>query len=270
MDKLIPSFIENYPIKFGICVNKPNEKVFNINEDEVFPAASLVKIPLSLLILRKCQENCVNLHNMIPIDKKVGGAGIIKDLSIEKYKLIDLITLSLIISDNTASNTLIELTNFQEINNFINSIGLSKTCIKRKFMVDLVNPPVNFTTALEMNTLLQKLIEGGILNWSNTVLFLEILSRQQYREKIPLFLNNSLIISNKTGDISGISHDTAVIFLDENIEKSILNKNYYIITILSKFSEQVSRQLVNNIIGEISLNIYKWLGGKRNVYTNMG
>ncbi|MEN3045346.1 MAG: serine hydrolase, partial [Candidatus Hydrothermales bacterium] len=177
-----------------------------INEDEIFPAASLVKVPLCLLILKKCQEKELNLESIIRIDNRVGGAGIIKDLSQEEYKLIDLLTLSIVLSDNTASNTLIELTDYEEIENFLKSIGLSKTCIKRKFMVDLVNPPVNFTTAIEMNTIFQKLIDFEILNFEHTLLFLDILSRQQYREKIPLFLNNFCIVCNKTGDISNISH----------------------------------------------------------------
>ncbi|MCS7165107.1 MAG: serine hydrolase [Candidatus Calescibacterium sp.] len=270
MEKIIPPIVSCYPIKIALCITRSKETIFALNENEVFPAASLVKVPLALLILKKCQEKKFNLQDKIKVDNKVGGAGIIKDLSQEEYKLIDLITLSIVLSDNTASNTLINLTNLEEIEDFLKSLGLSKTCIKRKFMVDLINPPVNFTTASEMNTVFQKLIDFEILNSENTLLFLDILSKQQYREKIPLFLNNSCIVCNKTGDISGISHDAGVIFLDESIESSIRNGKYYILTVLTKFSEQVSRQLVNNIIGEISLNIYRWIGGNNYVHTYLG
>lgn len=270
MNNLIPESVNKYQIKLGLSLNYRGETIFSFNEDMVFPAASLVKIPLSLLILKKYQEKKLDLDQEIEIDKKVPGAGIIKDLTINKYKIKDLLTLTLIISDNTASNTLINLTSFEEINKFIKSLNLQHTCLNRKFMVDLINPPVNFTTAKEMNLIFLKLLKNEILNLENTILFFDILSRQQYREKIPLFLNNNLIICNKTGDISAISHDTAVIFLNNNIQKSIIDKNYYILTILTNFPEQVNRNTVNNIIGEISLRCYERIGGKQNVHTNMG
>lgn len=263
----------SYGIDLGICVSNKEQVLFSYNENAVFPAASLVKVPLVLLILKKCQEKILNLSTYFKIDKKVGGAGIIKDLTIKKYKLIDLITLALILSDNTASNTLINLTTFNEINDFFKAIGLVNTCLKRKFMVDLINPPVNFTTAYEMNQIFQKVLNIEILNFRKTVLFFKILSKQQYTEKIPRELRNEdIIICNKTGDIEGISHDSAVLFLDNSIEKAIKENKFIILTILTSFSKEVERDFVNKIIGDISKKIYLQFlkGGMKNVHTNMG
>lgn len=270
--KVIPNFVKNLPIEFGVCASFGQEIVFAFNEHFVFPAASIVKVPLCLLILKKCEEGKLNIFDKVKIDNKVPGAGIIKDLSITEYSIIDLITLALIISDNTASNTLIDLTSFDEINDFLKEMGLKNTCINRKFMVDLVNPPVNFTTPWESWNIFNKLVNGEILSDKNTLLFFDILGRQQYREKIPLFLNE-FIVCNKTGDISGISHDVAVIFFDKTIEESFVNKRYSIVSIFSSFSEQVSRYFVNNIIGEIALNLVKKMekmGGMKNVHTYLG
>jgi len=253
MKDIIPSF--DLPISLSVCVFKDKRIVFSYNENEVFPAASLVKVPLAVFILKKYQEGLIDIYSDISIDNKVPGAGIIKDLTIEKYKIIDLLTLCLILSDNTASNTLINLSSFEEINNFLQNINLRNTCINRKFMVDLVNPPVNFTTAYEMNMFYQKVLDFEILNKENTFLFFDILCKQNFREKIPLFLSN-VKIANKTGDISGISHDSAVVFLDEDIRKSIEDRKYYIISVLASFDAKLDRFWVNKIIGEISLNVY--------------
>ncbi|MEN3014923.1 MAG: serine hydrolase [bacterium] len=257
---IIPEFIKNLPLQLGICVSYKGNNVFSFNEGMVFPAASIVKIPLCLLILKKVQDNKLELDQVIDIDQKVGGSGIVKDLTIKAYSIRDLITLALIVSDNTASNTLINLCSFEEINSFIHSYGLVNTCLNRKFMVDLVNPPVNFVTASEMNLLLCKLLNYEILSKHYSLMFIDILLKQQYREKIPLFLKD-VLVANKTGDISGISHDSGIVFLESNIEKAIEKGNFYVVTILTSFSKQVSRDLVNNIIGEISLNIYRWIGG---------
>lgn len=256
---------KNQKIDFGIHVRDKLNILFRYKEDKVFPAASLVKVPLTALILKKIQEDKFKFTQSIRIDQKVPGAGIIKDLTLKKYKLIDLITLTLIISDNTASNTLINLTSFDEINNFITSLGLKYTCIKRKFMVDLINPPVNFTTAYEMTEIFYKLLNDEILNLKNKTLFFEILSRQHFQEKIPKFIKNfqNTIICNKTGDIEGISHDSAVIFNGKTLRKALNKGNYLIITILSSFPKEVERDFVNKIIGEIALNIYSnWAKGE--------
>lgn len=253
-----------YKIDFGIYVKDKSKVLFSYNENKIFPAASLVKVPLVALILKKIQEKNLKFTQNIKIDQKVPGAGIIKDLTIKKYKLIDLITLTLIMSDNTASNTLINLTSFDEINNFITSLGLKHTCIKRKFMIDLINPPVNFTTAYEMTEIFHKLLNKNLLNLKNKILFFEILSRQHFQEKIPSLIKNlSSIICNKTGDIEGISHDTAVIFKEKSIKNGISKGSYLIITILTSFPKEVGRDFVNKIIGEVALKIYSsWAKGE--------
>ncbi|MFN3478002.1 MAG: serine hydrolase [bacterium] len=265
LENYLSNLTKAQKINFGIYVRDKSNVLFHYKENEIFPAASLVKVPLAALILKKIQEGNLKLTQSIKIDPKVPGAGVIKDLSMKKYKLIDLITLTLIISDNTASNTLINLTSFDEINNFIKNLGLKHTCIKRKFMVDLINPPVNFTTAYEMTEIFYKLLNDEILNFKNKILFFEVLSRQHFQEKIPKLIKNfkDTIVCNKTGDIDGISHDSAVIFKEKSIKKGIKKANYLIITILTSFPKEVERDFVNKIIGELALKIYSnWEKGE--------
>lgn len=254
-----------YKIDFGIYVKDKSKVLFSYNENKIFPAASLVKVPLVALILKKIQEGNLKLRQTIEIDQKVPGAGIIKDLTLKKYKLIDLITLTLIMSDNTASNTLINLTSFDEINNFITNLGLKYTCIKRKFMVDLISAPVNFTTAYEMTQIFYKLLNDNLLNLKNKILFFEILFKQHFQEKIPKFIKNfqEATICNKTGDIEGISHDSAAIFQEKSIRNALNKGNYLIITFLTSFPREVERDFVNKIIGEAALKIYStWAKGE--------
>ncbi|MFN4220073.1 MAG: serine hydrolase [bacterium] len=263
LENYLSNLTKTQKIDFGIYVRDKSNILFRYKENEIFPAASLVKVPLAALILKKIQEGNLKLTQSIKIDSKVPGAGIIKDLSIKRYKLIDLITLTLIMSDNTASNTLINLTSFDEINNFIKNLGFKNTCIKRKFMVDLISPPVNFTTAYEMTEIFYKLLNDEILNFKNKILFFEILSKQHFQEKIPKLIKKDTIVCNKTGDIEGISHDSAVIFKEKSIKNGIKKGDYLIITILTSFSKEVERDFVNKIIGEVALKMYSnWVKGE--------
>ncbi|MGC8734747.1 MAG: serine hydrolase [bacterium] len=269
---IIPKIVDSLPIKISYCLfyfKDGNIRRISKEEEEVFPAASIVKIPLAVYIFKLYEQNKIDINREIDITNinKVGGAGIIKDLNLSKIKIIDLITLAIIISDNTASNILIDLIEkiegapFKILNSYFKSLNLNKTTINRKFMTDLISPPVNFTTTFEINYLLYKLLNFELLNKENTLKLIEIMSKQQYTEKIPLYLDN-YYIANKTGDIDGISLDSAIIFKSNNFEQEIKNKNYYIISIFTKFGNftscnKTSRNIVNNIISEIAYNLIK-------------
>ncbi len=276
-EKIIPKIANTLPIEISYCFFyfQDNKIAYiGLNENKVFPAASIVKIPLTIYIYKLYEENKVDINEEINIEriKKVGGAGILKDLNISKIKIIDLITLAIIISDNTASNILIDLIEkiennpFNSLNSYLLSIGLNKTTINRRFMVDLVSPPVNFATTFEINYLLYKLAAFELLNKENTLSLISIMLKQQYTEKIPMFLDN-YYIANKTGDINGISLDSGIIFKSNNIEQELNNKNYYILSVFTKFgnftkSNKTSRNIVNSIISEIAYNIINILENK--------
>lgn len=271
---IIPKIVNSLPIRISYCLfyfKNGGLKYIGLKEDESFPAASIVKIPLAIYIFKLHQENKINIYQEIELKKinKVGGAGIIKDLNLSKIKILDLITLSIIISDNTASNILIDIIEqiknedpFKILNSYLNSLNLEKTTINRKFMVDLISPPVNFTTTFEINYLLYKLSNFELLNQENTLKLIDIMLNQQYTEKIPMYLDNYYYIANKTGDIKGISLDSAIIFKSKDIEKELKSKNYYILSIFTNFgnftgSDKTSRNIVNNIISEIAYNIFE-------------
>ncbi len=270
-NKIIPKIVNTLPLKISYCFFYFNDNklgYIGLNENKIFPAASIVKIPLAIYIFKLYEENKINIYEEISIErvKKVGGAGILKDLNISKIKIIDLIILTIIISDNTASNILIDLIEkienqnpFETLNKYFKSINLNKTTINRKFMVDLISPPVNFTTTFEINYLLYKLTTFKLLNKENSINLIKIMLKQQYTEKIPMYLDE-YYIANKTGDIDGISLDSAIIFKSNNIEEDLKKKNYYILSIFTKFSNftksnKTSRNIVNSIISEIAYNI---------------
>ena len=269
---VIPLICDSLPIELSFCLfyfeNNSLNYVGN-NENIVFPAASVIKIPLAIYILKLYEQNKIDINQEVEIKSsdKVGGAGVIKDLSITKLKIIDLITLAIIISDNTASNILIDIIEeiegkaFEKLNSFFSSLSLKESRINRKFMVDLISPPVNFTTTFEINYILYKLTNFELLNEENTIKLIKIMLKQQYTEKIPMYLDN-YYVANKTGDISGISLDSAIIFKSNDIKKELINKNYFILSVFIKFGNftgnpKTSRNIVNTIISEISFNLLK-------------
>jgi beta-lactamase class A len=231
---LLKKFERRLPGYFGAVVGTAEAPTEALHPHEIFPAASLIKLPILFFLLKKVDDGALNLHETLLLKKKdkVGGSGILFELhdGIE-LTLLDLAVLMIVVSDNTATNLLIDKLGMKKIQHFIESLGLANTILGRKLMVAPHRPPANFTTPMDMFLLLQKLLQGKLLSQKNTRLALEILFRQQYNEKIPLLLPQNVKTAHKTGEIQGVRHDCGIIqegkttwigcFLTKNVQDAL-------------------------------------------------
>lgn len=181
---------------------------------EAFPAASLVKVPILLELFRRFQEGEEDPGTRVLLRARdqVRGAGILFELHPGlRLTLRDLARLMIVVSDNTASNLLLDRLGFTAVNRLLEQLGARNTVLRRKFM----HPPGpagdNLTSASDCVRILRALWEGEVLQgpWKEEAL--EILSRQQYREKIPARLPYSAQVFNKTGELDGVRHDMGIV-----------------------------------------------------------
>lgn len=182
------------------------------------PAASVVKIPILIELLARAQAGDLSLEERMRLDgaSKVGGAGVLLELHEGlELTLRDLGILMIVVSDNTASNMLIDRLGMDAVNRRMEAIGMTESVLGRKFMIDPnALHAKNFTTARDMATCLARLQRGELLDEAMTAEAVEILKRQQYREKIPLLLPEDVMVAHKTGEISGTRHDVAIVLLE--------------------------------------------------------
>lgn len=221
--------------------------------DEIFPAASVIKIHILVELFKQAEEGRVDLEKTIPLRKedKVGGSGVLMELHEGiSLTLKDLATLMIVISDNTASNMLIDIVGMQNVNRRMRKFGLEKTVLGRKFMTRCDLPPANFITPTETMLLLEGLAHGRFLRQDLNSEVLRILKRQQYNEKIPLLLPRDLPVAHKTGEISGVRNDAGIVFLPERP---------YVLCI---FSKEVTDELkADAVIAKISRLIFMHCSG---------
>jgi len=184
--------------------------------DERFPAASIIKIPILVEALRQAETGRLQLDERIPIrpQDKVGGFGILKELgSLEALSLLDLLTLMIIISDNTAANLCIERVGIAAVNAAAASLGLTGTVLQRR-MMDMAARKRgldNFTTPADTARLLELLATERLLTPGGSRQALEILARQQVNDRLPLLLPAGVQVAHKTGELSGIRHDVGIV-----------------------------------------------------------
>lgn len=211
---ILRSFERQIPGVLGAVVGFPYEEPAKLRPDEIFPAASLIKIPILVHLLLETQTGNIHLNEELKLHEKdkVGGSGILFELHEGiSLTILDLATLMIIVSDNTATNMLMDKLGMEKIQKTTASLGLQKTILGRKMMVAPNDPPANFTTPGEMFLLLKKLIAGEILTSKTKDLALSILFKQQYNEKIPLLLPKGIRVAHKTAEISGVRHDCGII-----------------------------------------------------------
>ncbi len=112
--------------RVGLAIEIEGEG-FTVNSEEPFPSASVIKIPILIEGLRQSEIGKINLDQLIPIASKVGGSGVLQAISRDvRMTIKDLMTLMIIVSDNTATNVLIDLLGMDELNRSMKQMGTSR------------------------------------------------------------------------------------------------------------------------------------------------
>lgn len=128
----------------------------------------------------------------------------------------DVIKLMILISDNTATNMLIDVIGIETINEFIASKGADKSRLSRR-MFDTGNGNQgleNVISLRETGAFFRELYSGEMVSKSASFEMSSILQNQQITYKIPFFLRDTPI-AHKTGEDTGIANDVGLIFADK-------------------------------------------------------
>ena len=131
-----------------------------------------------------------------------------------RVQVADLVTLMIILSDNTATNLLIDMLGPENINAMISVCGLSATALRRKlFRPELARQGIrNTISAADMARLLSLMLEGKLVSPDASAEMLRILGNQRLNGKMPFHLHSRGIrCAHKTGEDDGITHDVGVI-----------------------------------------------------------
>jgi beta-lactamase class A len=104
--------------------------------DEPFPTASTIKLAILYEMFKQAEAGKLPLDSPQPLNPKqvVGGSGVLQHLSAPVLSMRDNAALMIILSDNTATNVVIEAVGMAEVNNRITSLGLTGIKLRRKMM----------------------------------------------------------------------------------------------------------------------------------------
>lgn len=195
-----------------------------LNPDRVFPAASVIKIPIMWEFFRQVEQEGLNPETMhvLRAEEKVHTSpldpGVLREMHDGlPLTLRDLVTLMIIISDDTATNIMLDTLGIDNINRSMRELGLADTVVRRK-MMDYERARAgleNTTTAKECDMLLAALTaERSTVGPAYRHAMLELLAKQQINTAIPLFLPPGMRVAHKTGFILdfALEHDVGILY----------------------------------------------------------
>jgi beta-lactamase class A len=248
--------VEDFDGLIGVSVKDlTSGDEFHLNENVVFPVASSIKIPILIELFNKARVGKIDLdkEETIRDEDKVKGSGVLKEMGDGTVTLTtrDLATLMIIVSDNTATNMLIDAVGMIDVNTMLNELGLEETRLQRKMQdhQTISEGKDNFSTPSEFARLMERLhrhegIDPWVCEQSLSVL------RKPKATPISRALPYEVEVADKDGDMPGVRCDIGVVYLP---------KRPYVLSIMTKDvpPSDLKKLRTNEAITEVSKMTYE-------------
>jgi beta-lactamase class A len=234
---------------------------WSVRPDEVFHAASTMKIPVLIELFHQVQQGKVKLDDKLMVKNEfhsiVDGLSYklnaADDSEADLYKaegqsrsLRELCELMITVSSNFATNLIIEKLGVENIRAMVQALGADGVVVLRgvedgKAFEKGLN---NTATARGLAILLEAIAKEKAVDAASSEEMIAILTRQTFNEGIPAGLPPGISVAHKTGEITGIHHDAAIVFA----------KRPYVLVILVRGLVDIKQSAA--LIADISRQIY--------------
>ena len=259
-------------LKVGLYFNDFSGNKLEINSSEIWESASCIKVPILIELFKRIESGEFDKYQLIEKTDEVycEGSGILRSLSKNsKYRIYDVATLMIIVSDNVATNMLIDLLGIENINKTSKELGLENMKLfgKLKLFGDEENP-IGTITPRDYGRIFEIIYnnELGSKNISNEII--DILKKQHYTmmldRKFPqTFLSskeNKVEIATKSGSLNNCRNDGGIIFTPWKdyiltlLIKDFNRPNYYHV---DHEAYELAPEISNMIFNQVYTNNYK-------------
>jgi beta-lactamase class A len=229
-----------------------------INADDIFPAASVIKLSILIEMLFQIQDNKLEFSHKIhisnglakTINPSVSSGALCFIQSPISLTVSELAALMIIVSDNVAADILIEQLGQHEINRRMYSLGITDTCLNTPFFNPeiLLEGSTNYTTANNMMKLLSYIYYRKV---PYADFSLSLLKQQRFRHGLPFLLPTTVTVFNKTGTLFTKEGHTIV----NDVGILMLSQGAIIVSFLSNQQDNFPKAALT--IASISKMIYE-------------
>jgi beta-lactamase class A len=223
----ITSAIESFPGTISLFANNLDTgQTFGIRPDERVRTASTIKLAIMGAVFLAVAQGKARWEETIEMreEDKVPGSGVIRELAAgTKLTLRDLVHMMIIVSDNTATNLLIDRLTADFVNDSMDALGFPQTRLMRKVMGRVASGHsraglheenrkygLGATTPREMAELIAKIERGEVVSPEASREILAILGRQQYKDGIGRRFPDEWVAS-KSGSLDRLRSDVGLV-----------------------------------------------------------
>lgn len=278
--------------EFGVAVTHlESGETAGHQADQLFQMASVFKIPIIVTLMRDVDAGKLRLDQRVTLryEERVPGSGVLQELDAGAALTVkDLATLMTIVSDNYATDMLINLIGLENIEAHMRELGLMNIhlpqttwqllnrCVgmeepspspegfaeferreetgEYEIRLDVGEPTTanNVATPADLNRLLAMVAKKEILSAASCDLILDILRRQHYNSRLPLLLPEGTKVAHKTGTVNGVVNDAGIIYLPDgkgSIAISVLSRNVAEKQAAERTIAQVARAVYDQAMG---------------------
>jgi beta-lactamase class A len=243
-----------------------SKKELLINEKEVYHAASTMKTPVMIEVFRQASKKKFSLNDSITlknefrsiVDSSSFALDSADDSEFELYKhlgekrsIYDLVYQMIIVSSNLATNLVIEKVGAKNVTHTMRKYGAKDIQVLRgvedqKAYDQGLN---NTTTAYDLMVIFEKIARGKAVNKKASQTMIDILLDQKFHTIIPAQLPGDVKVAHKTGFITGIHHDSGIVFLPDGRK--------YVLVLMSKNVEEEDKAI--KAMASVSRMIYQYV-----------
>ncbi|WP_276484216.1 serine hydrolase [Paraflavitalea pollutisoli] len=265
----IKARLDKVPGHFGVAYYASWTGPVLVHADSVFHAASTMKTPVMIEVYNQAKAGRFSLNDSLTIknefysivDSSVYSLNAADDSEQQLYSLIgtkrsiyQLVYDMIIKSSNLATNMMIELVGAKNVTNTMRNLSAHSIQVLRgvedsKAYQQGLN---NTTTANDLLAIYDHLAAHKVVDSASSAAMIGILLDQQFNEIIPARLPGDVKVAHKTGNISGVQHDSGIVFLPDG--------RFYAIVLLSK--DLTNEQAGIDALADVSKMIYDYAVGQ--------
>lgn len=244
------------------------ETVF-IKDKEMMHAASTMKVPVMIEVFKQAEKGKFRLDDRLPLRNEFhslvdGSPFSLKqedDSDKEIYALIgqemsirELVERMITVSSNLATNILVNLVQAKNVMATLQELGIRRMQVLRGVEDSLAYEKGlnNQTDAYDLMLVMEVIAEGKAVSEPACQEMIQVLTRQKFRNGIPAGVPENMAVGNKTGSITGMEHDAAIVFPP--------GRKPYVLAVLTKGLK--TSEEGEKLITRLSQLVYREAAGK--------
>jgi beta-lactamase class A len=213
-------------------VDLTDSTIVGVNDTLTFPQGSAIKIPILIELFRQADAKPTLLREQIPITAaaRTGGSGVLGDFTDggSQISVEDLAILMIRLSDNTATNLLIDRVGMPQVNRMLDGLGATHTRLQRKMIrADaMIRGEENISTPAEAAAIMTRLARCAPPLTKASCARVRAILEMDKDEPVRSVIPSSVRVASKPGDIEGVSTSWALVDLPDRPFVLTMMTNY--------------------------------------------